>query len=142
MTVFITNILIAFLIGSMIFFSAVVSPSVFASLNSKGSSKFLRTIFPRMFLFGFLISLIGIILTFISSDFYNSIILAIIALSFIINRNYLTPLINNFRDKELEGDAVAAKKFKIMHFLSVLLFVINFFFLILVIIFNYINYNL
>ena len=142
MTVFITNILIAFLIGSMIFFSAVVSPSVFASLNSKGSSKFLRTIFPRMFLFGFLISLIGIILTFISSDFYNSIILAIIALSFIINRNYLTPLINKFRDQELEGDAVAAKKFKIMHFLSVLLFVINFFFLILVIIFNYINYNL
>jgi len=126
----------------MIFFSAVVSPSVFSSLSSKGSSKFLRTIFPRMFLFGFLISLIGIILTFISSDFYNSIILAIIALSFIINRNYLTPLINNFRDQELEGDAVAAKKFKIMHFLSVLLFVINFFFLILVIIFNYINYNL
>ena len=126
----------------MIFFSAVVSPSVFASLSSKGSSKFLRTIFPRMFLFGFLISLIGIILTFISSDFYNSIILAIIALSFIINRNYLTPLINNFRDQELEGDAIAAKKFKIMHFLSVLLFVINFFFLILVIIFNYINYNL
>ena len=126
----------------MIFFSAVVSPSVFASLNSKGSSKFLRTIFPRMFLFGFLISLIGIILTFISSDFYNSIILAIIALSFLINRNYLTPLINNFRDQELEGDAIAAKKFKIMHFLSVLLFVINFFFLILVIIFNYINYNL
>ena len=126
----------------MIFFSAVVSPSVFASLNSKGSSKFLRTIFPRMFLFGFLISLIGIILTFISSDFYNSIILAIIALSFIINRNYLTPLINNFRDQELEGDAVASKQFKIMHFLSVLLFVINFFFLILVIIFNYINYNL
>ena len=109
MTVFITNILIAFLIGSMIFFSAVVSPSVFASLNSKGSSKFLRTIFPRMFLFGFLISLIGIILTFISSDFYNSIILAIIALSFIINRNYLTPLINKFRDQELEGDAVASK---------------------------------
>ena len=126
----------------MIFFTAVVSPSVFASLNNNGSSKFLRTIFPRMFLFGFLISLIGIILTFISSDFYNSIILAIIALSFVINRNYLTPLINNFRDQELEGDAVAAKKFKIMHFLSVLLFVINFFFLILVIIFNYINYNL
>jgi len=126
----------------MIFFSAVVSPSVFASLNSKGSSKFLRTIFPRMFLFGFLISLIGIILTFISSDFYNSIILAIIALSFVINRNYLTPLINNFRDQELEGDAVAAKKFKVMHLFSVLLFVINFFLLILVIVINYLNYNL
>ena len=126
----------------MIFFTTVVSPSVFASLNNNGSSKFLRTIFPRMFLFGFLISLIGIILTFISSDFYNSIILAIIALSFIINRNYLTPMINNFRDQELEGNKVAAKKFKVMHLFSVLLFVINFFLLILVIVLNYLNYNL
>ena len=126
----------------MIFFTTVVSPSVFASLNNNGSSKFLRTIFPRMFLFGFLISLIGIILTFFSSDFYNSIILSIIALSFIINRNYLTPMINNFRDQELEGNKVAAKKFKVMHLFSVLLFVINFFLLILIILINYLNYNL
>ena len=126
----------------MIFFTTVVSPSVFASLNNNGSSKFLRTIFPRMFLFGFLISLIGIILTFFSSDFYNSIILSIIALSFIINRNYLTPKINNFRDQELEGNKVAAKKFKVMHLFSVLLFIINFFLLILVIVLNYSNYNL
>ena len=126
----------------MIFFTTVVSPSVFSSLNNNESSKFLRTIFPRMFLFGFLICLIGIILTFFSSDFYNSIILSIIALSFIINRNYLTPMINNFRDQELEGNKVAAKKFKVMHLLSVLLFLINFFLLILIIILNYINYNL
>ena len=126
----------------MIFFSAVVSPSVFASLNSNGSSKFLRTIFPRMFLFGFIISFIGILLTLVSSSFYNSIILVVVALSFIINRNYLTPMINNFRDQELEGNKVAAKKFKIMHLFSVLLFVINFFLLILVIVINYLNYNL
>ena len=126
----------------MIFFTAVVSPSVFASLNNNGSSKFLRTIFPRMFLFGFLISFIGILLTIASSSFYNSIILVIVALSFIINRNYLTPLINNFRDQELEGNKVAAKKFKVMHLFSVLLFVINFFLLILVIVINYLNYNL
>ena len=126
----------------MIFFSTVVSPSVFTSLNSNGSSKFLRVIFPRMFLFGFLISFIGILLTIASSSFYNSIILVIVALSFIINRNYLTPLINNFRDQELEGNKVAAKKFKVMHLFSVLLFVINFFLLILVIVINYLNYNL
>ena len=126
----------------MIFFTTVVSPSVFASLNNNGSSKFLRTIFPRMFLFGFLISFIGILLAIASSNFYNSIILAIVALSFIINRNYLTPMINNFRDLELEGNKVAAKKFKVMHLFSVLLFVINFFLLILVIVINYLNYNL
>ena len=126
----------------MIFFSAVVSPSVFASLNSKGSSRFLRTIFPRMFLFGFFISLIALILTILSNDLINSVVLVIIGLSFLINRNYLTPLINNFRDQELEGDSKAAKNFKIMHLLSVLLFIINFFLLILVIVLNYINYNL
>ncbi len=126
----------------MIFFSAVVSPSVFASLNSNGSSKFLRIIFPRMFLFGFIISFIGILLTLVSSSYYNSIILVVVALSFIINRNYLTPMINNFRDQELEGNKVAAKKFKIMHLFSVLLFVINFFLLILVILLNYLNYSL
>ena len=126
----------------MIFFSAVVSPSVFVSLNSNSSSKFLRTIFPRMFLFGFIISIAALILTLLSNNYYNSIILVIIGLFFIINRNYLTPKINNFRDLELTGDVSAAKKFKIMHLLSVLLFVINFFLLILIIVNNYINYNL
>ncbi len=126
----------------MIFFSAVVSPSVFVSLNSNSSSKFLRTIFPRMFLFGFIISIAALVLTLFSNSYYNSIILVIIGLFFIINRNYLTPKINNFRDLELTGDVSAAKKFKIMHLLSVLLFIINFFLLILIIVHNYINYNL
>ena len=126
----------------MIFFSAVVSPSVFASLNSKGSSRFLRTIFPRMFLFGFVISLIALILTILSNNLFNSIVLVIIGLSFLINRNYLTPLINNFRDQELEGDTNATSKFKTMHLLSVALFIMNFFLLITTIVINYINYNL
>ena len=126
----------------MIFFSAVVSPSVFASLNSKGSSKFLRTIFPRMFLFGFVISLLAFILSILSNELFNSILLIIICLSFLLNRNYLTPLINKFRDQELEGNSKAAKNFKMMHLLSVLLFMINFFLLILVIVLNYINHNL
>ena len=124
----------------MIFFMAVVSPSVFATLSTNASSKFLRTIFPRMFLFGFIISVIALIFSVLSSDLFNSIVLVIISLSFIINRNYLTPLINKFRDQELEGDSKAAKNFKIIHLLSVLLFVINFTLLILVVILNYINY--
>ena len=126
----------------MIFFSAVVSPSVFVSLNSKGSSRFLRTIFPRMFLFGFVISILAFILSILSNSLINSIMLIIIGLSFLINRNYLTPLINKFRDQELEGDLKAAKNFKMMHLLSVFLFMINFFLLILVIVINYINHNL
>ena len=59
MIIYTLNFLLTILIGSMIFFMAVVSPSVFATLSTNGSSKFLRTIFPRMFLFGFIIALLS-----------------------------------------------------------------------------------
>ena len=134
--------LVTILIGSMIFFMAVVSPSVFATLSTNASSKFLRTIFPRMFLFGFIITFLSLILSYISGNILNSILLVIVAMSFIINRNYLTPKINDFRDKELEGDEKASSNFKYMHLLSVLLFLLNFIILVSIVIINYFNYNL
>ena len=142
MIIYTLNFLLAVLIGSMIFFMAVVSPSVFATLSTNASSKLLRTIFPRMFLFGFIIAIFSLVLCYISSNILNSILLIIVAMSFIINRNYLTPKINDFRDKELEGDKKASSSFKYMHLLSVLLFVLNFIILIGIVINNYFNYNL
>ena len=142
MIIYTLNFLLAVLIGSMIFFMAVVSPSVFATLSTNASSKFLRTIFPRMFLFGFIISVLSLILSYISGSILNSVFLIVVAISFIINRNYLTPKINDFRDKELEGDKKASSSFKNMHLLSVLLFVLNFIILIGIVINNYVNYNL
>ena len=142
MIVYLINFFIAILLGSMIFFMAVVSPSVFATLSSNASSKFLRTIFPRMFLFGFIIAVLSLIPSYVSGNILNSILLIVVAISFIINRNFLTPKINNFRDKELEGDKKASSSFKYMHLLSVLLFVLNFIILIGIVINNYFNYNL
>ena len=142
MIIYTLNFLLAVLTGSMIFFMAVVSPSVFATLSTNASSKFLRTIFPRMFLFGFIIALLSLILSYISANNLNSILLVIVAVSFIINRNYLTPKINNLRDKELEGDQKASSNFKFMHLLSVLLFILNFIILVSIVIINYFNYNL
>ena len=142
MIIYTLNFLLAVLIGSMIFFMAVVSPSVFATLSTNASSKLLRTIFPRMFLFGFIIAILSLVLCYISSNILNSILLIIVAMSFIVNRNYLTPKINDFRDKELEGDKKASSSFKYMHLLSVLLFVLNFVILIGIVINNYFNYNL
>ena len=142
MIIYTLNFLLAVLIGSMIFFMAVVSPSVFATLSTNASSKLLRTIFPRMFLFGFIIAILSLVLCYISGNILNSILLITVAMSFIINRNYLTPKINDFRDKELEGDKKASSSFKYMHLLSVLLFVLNFIILIGIVINNYFNYNL
>ena len=142
MIIFTLNFLLTILIGSMIFFMTVVSPSVFATLSTNASSKFLRTIFPRMFLFGFIITVLSLILSYISSNILNSILLIVVALSFIINRNYLTPKINEFRDREMEGDEKASSNFKYMHLLSVLLFILNFIILVSIVIINYFNYNL
>ena len=142
MIIYTLNFLVTILMGSMIFFMAVVSPSVFATLSADASSKFLRTIFPRMFLFGFITAILSLILSYISGNILNSILLVIVAVSFIINRNYLTPKINNFRDKELEGDEKASSNFKYMHLLSVLLFILNFIILVSIVIINYFNYNL
>ena len=142
MIIYSLNFLLAVLIGSMTFFMAVVSPSVFATLSTNASSKLLRTIFPRMFLFGFIIAILCLVLCYISSNILNSILLIIVAMSFIINRNYLTPKINDFRDRELEGDKKSSSSFKYMHLLSVLLFILNFIILIGIVINNYFNYNL
>ena len=142
MIIYTLNFLLAVLIGSMTFFMAVVSPSIFATLSTNASSKLLRRIFPRMFLFGFIIAILSIVLCYISVNILNSILLIIVAISFIINRNYLTPKINDFRDKELEGDKKASSSFKYMHLLSVLLFVLNFIILIGIVINNYFNHNL
>ena len=141
MTSYILNFLISLLIGSMIFFTAVVSPSVFASLSSNASSKFLRLVFPRMFLFGIIITSLCFLLSILLNNNLVSILLAIITLSFFLNRNYLTPRINKYRDEELEVNQRAVTLFKRMHLLSVLLFVLNFVLLISIMVINYYNYN-
>ena len=125
----------------MIFFTAVVSPSVFVSLSSNASSKFLRLVFPRMFLFGIIITSLCFLLSILLNNNLVSILLAIITLSFFLNRNYLTPRINKYRDEELEGNQRAVTLFKRMHLLSVLLFVLNFILLISIMVINYYNYN-
>lgn len=141
MTTYILNFLISLLIGSMIFFTAVVSPSIFATLSSNASSKFLRLVFPRMFLFGIIITSLCFLLSILLNNNLTSILLAIISLSFLLNRNYLTPMINKYRDEELEGNQRSATLFKRMHLLSVLLFVLNFILLISIMVINYYNYN-
>lgn len=126
--------------GSMIFFTTVVSPTTFQTLNNKDSSNFLRSIFPKLFLFGFIISILSLLISIFNDNLIVTILLTFVTLSFLYNRNFLTPLINKFRDLELTGDKVAKKKFKLMHFLSVFLFIVNFLLLSCILIINYNNF--
>ena len=126
----------AALAGTMIFFVSVITPTVFKTLSNEYSSKFLRSVFPRMFLFGFILSFFSAIVSFYSGYFLEFYVLTIVSMLFLINRNLITPKINFYRDREIEGDEKAKKYFKLLHLLSVIFFIINFVIIILLLLKN------
>ena len=110
--------LTAMILGIMLFFSFVIAPVVFTTLDEDNARKFIRRIFPFYYNVNLGLSLI-VLLTFLflsklGIDFY--LILAI-TLLFAASNYLLMPLINKYRDNKLD------KKFKYSHFISV---VINF----------------
>tara|TARA_Y100000591_G_scaffold64945_1_gene53530 strand:+ start:31 stop:420 length:390 start_codon:yes stop_codon:yes gene_type:complete len=110
--------LTSIVLGVMLFFSFVVAPVIFTSLNEENARKFIRKIFPYYYsvnlFISLLILLIFIILRKFSLDFYFILIISIL---FALSNFLLMPLINKYRDNKEE------KKFKYTHFISV---VINF----------------
>ncbi len=110
--------LTAMILGIMLFFSFIIAPVVFTTLDEENARKFIRRIFPFYYNVNLGLSLI-VLLTFLflsklGIDFY--LILAI-TLLFATSNYLLMPLINKYRDEKED------KKFKYSHFISV---VINF----------------
>ena len=127
----------AILLGTMTSFMVVTSPAVFKTLDGEYSKKFLRFIFPRLFNFCFLISLF-IFLSFALGDFIFGMVFGMaIAISFLINTYVLTPRINKMRDLMLDGHSGSEKGFKNLHVVSVLLYLLNILFIILIFILYY-----
>ena len=128
------------LLGAMLFFVIIVSPTVFTALSSDQASKFLRIIFPRLFLFGLILSLVTALGYYISSLYIETILALVSSILFFLNRNLLTPMINYHRDKEIEGDIKSKKYFKLLHLLSVLFFVMSAIILVFFLLNNTFNY--
>ena len=128
------------LLGAMLFFVIIVSPTVFTALSSDQASKFLRLIFPRLFLFGLALSLITALGYNISGQYIEMFLALFASVLFFLNRNILTPLINYHRDKEIEGDIKSKNYFKLLHLLSVSFFVINLFILVFFLLDNTYNF--
>ena len=127
----------ALLLGAMISFVLVTSPTVFKTLDEEYSKKFLRFIFPRLFNFCFLIS-IFMFLFFALGEFVFGMVLGMsVAISFLINTYLLTPKINKVRDLMLEGHTDSGKVFKKLHRASVLLYLLNMIFILAIFIFYY-----
>ena len=127
----------ALLLGTMISFLVVTSPTVFKTLDDEHAKKFLRSIFPRLFNFCFLISTFMFLSFALGEFFFGMIFGAVVAISFLINTYFLTPKINKMRDLMLEVQAVSERRFKNLHLASVLLYLLNIIFIILIFILSY-----
>ena len=97
----------------MIFFPLVVATSVFKVLDEKQSSKFLRIFFPKYYLYGFVLSLVGVILSIYFENKLSILVYSFIMVGFIFSRQILTPMVNKAKDLNDE------KKFNKLHKLSV-----------------------
>ena len=116
---FLTIFIHSLIIGFMIFFMSIVTPTVFKSLDEQQAGKFLRIIFPRMFIYGFVLSLLASLSAlFAELSMYWSLSL-ITAFLFLISLHHYTK--NKYRDLQLNGDKNAVKMFKALHFFSVLI---------------------
>lgn len=114
--------LLGVLIGSMLFFAAVVAPTVFRALPAEHAGPFLRRLFPRYYAWGAGVAALATLLA-VAAGAAPAVtaLCALIALGFVFARQVLVPRINRARDAELAGDAPAGRRFARLHRLSVLL---------------------
>ena len=112
-------------VGFMIFFMVVVSPTIFKALDEAISGAFLRQLFPRMFLYGMIAMLLAFLTTLNSQLNIYWIISAISSILFAINLYIITPKINYYRDEAKLGNSLSEKKFKQFHLFSVALFILQ-----------------
>ena len=121
--------LTAMILGIMLFFSFVIAPVVFTTLDEDNARKFIRRIFPFYYKvnlgISFVILLVFVFLSKLGVDFY--LILAISVL-FAISNYLLMPLINKYRDEKQD------QKFKYSHYISVVINFVQIIFLILLLI--------
>ncbi len=107
------TLLAASILSFMLFFPLVVATSVFKVLDEKQSSKFLRIFFPKYYLFGFVLSLTGLILSIYYENKTSILIFLLIMIGFIFSRQVLMPMINKAKDSNNEN------KFNKLHRFSV-----------------------
>ena len=117
--------LIAIILGIMLFFSFVVAPLVFTTLNERNAAIFIRRIFPYYYNVNLVISSIVLLIFIYLSKFVIEFYLILaITILFGISNYLLMPLINKYRDKKQD------LKFKYSHLISVIINFIQIVFLV------------
>ena len=111
LSIYLTSIIL----GIMLFFSFVVAPVVFTTLDEENARKFIRRIFPYYYNVNLGISLIVLLILLFTSNFeIKFYLILVVAILFAISNYLLMPMINKFRDENQD------KKFKYSHLTSVI----------------------
>ena len=103
----------ASILSFMIFFPLVVATSLFKVLEENQSSKFLRIFFPKYYLYGLVLSLVGLTLSTYYENKLSMLIFLLIMVGFLFSRQILMPMVNKAKDLNNE------KRFNKLHKLSV-----------------------
>ena len=112
-------IIISIWSGTIIFFSAVVAPTVFKSLEEREAGVFLRAFFPKYYIFGIVLGVISIIYL-LSNPIHAHLMYSIIAMTVLtIFGRMSIPIINKARDANNE------LAFKRYHLISVMMNVLT-----------------
>ena len=112
----IANNLIMVSFGVIVFFSFVVAPITFITLDIENAGKFIRRLFPFYYGFNLFCLILSLLIALVDGSFavrYHIVILCVIL--FLFTLFYLMPKINKYRDSSNE------RMFKITHRLSVVI---------------------
>ena len=110
--------LIPFLIGSLVFFSSIVAPNTFINLDEKSARKFIRTLFPKIYTYAAILSLL-ISIFLLKVEVFYSFIFFVISLGYIYSKFFLMKKINDASDMKDDN------RFKILHRFSVIIFILQ-----------------
>tara|TARA_Y100000816_G_scaffold291554_1_gene283270 strand:- start:2021 stop:2389 length:369 start_codon:yes stop_codon:yes gene_type:complete len=102
--------------GVIVFFSFVVAPITFITLDIENAGKFIRRLFPFYYGFNLFCLILSLLIALVDGSFavrYHIVILCVIL--FLFTLFYLLPKINKYRDSSNE------RMFKITHRLSVVI---------------------
>jgi len=111
LSIYLTSIIL----GIMLFFSFVVAPVVFTTLDEENARKFIRRIFPYYYNVNLGISLLVLLILLFTRNFeIKFYLILVVAILFAISNYLLMPMINKFRDENQD------KKFKYSHLTSVI----------------------
>ena len=108
-------ILVSIWSGVIVFFSAVVAPTVFKSLEERDAGVFLRAFFPKYYIFGIILGVLSfsVLMVMPISSLLNY---AIVTMTLLTLFGRLSiPIINKARDT---GDEAGFKRY---HFISVMM---------------------